>query len=209
MPPSRTQQRKSVLSALATDKTSDGDGPSAPRAGLYARISQDRSGEGLGVERQEEFARAEADRRGWEVVRAYVDNNMSASKGGRRPQYELMLADIQAGRINAVISYDNSRLTRSLMERAEFMRLCDQHDVKVGFVKGQADLETAHGRMVYGILAEVATAEAAKNAERISDAFAVKRRKGEWLGGPRPFGWNVERELSTSATVGQELDPGL
>jgi site-specific DNA recombinase len=106
-----------------------------------------------------------------------------------------MLSDAKTGRIDAILAYDNTRLMRNLMERAEFMRLADELSLKIAFVKGQADLATAHGRMLFGILSEVAVAEVKKNAERVEEAFVVKRRKGEWLGGPRPFGWNVEREL--------------
>jgi site-specific DNA recombinase len=193
---SATQQRRLAIKRAA-DRTTDQGVLAAPtvRVGIYARISQDRTGEGLGVDRQVDLAVAEAERREWQVVERYVDNNKSASTGGKRPNYIRMLADAKAGRIDAIVAYDNTRLMRNLMERAEFMRLADELSLKIAFVKGQADLETAHGRMLFGILSEVAVAEVKKNAERIEDAFVVKRRNGEWLGGPRPFGWNVEREL--------------
>ena len=69
----------------------------AKNAAIYVRISQDRSGAGLGVERQEAECRELADRLGWTVADMYCDNDISAYSGRRRPDYESMLADVEAG----------------------------------------------------------------------------------------------------------------
>lgn len=57
------------------------------RAGIYVRISEDRAGAGLGVERQREDCVALADRLGWQVIETYVDNDVSAFTGRDRPEY--------------------------------------------------------------------------------------------------------------------------
>ncbi len=66
-------------------------------AAIYARISQDRTGEGLGVQRQLEDCRAEATRRGWRVAEEYVDDDISAYSGKQRPAYQRMLEDLRSG----------------------------------------------------------------------------------------------------------------
>ena len=67
-------------------------------AGIYVRISQDRGGAGLGVERQEEDCRALAQRLGWAVVEVYCDNDLSAFTGKRRPDYERCRPTSRPGR---------------------------------------------------------------------------------------------------------------
>ncbi len=57
---------------------------------IYARISQDRTGEELGVKRQLADCRTEAERRGWTVADEYVDDDISAYSGKQRPEYERM-----------------------------------------------------------------------------------------------------------------------
>jgi DNA invertase Pin-like site-specific DNA recombinase len=79
-------------------------------AGLYCRISQDRLGGQLGAKRQREDCENYAVQRGWTVADVYVDNDVSASSGRRRPEYERMLADVEAGRIDAVVTWDLYRL---------------------------------------------------------------------------------------------------
>ncbi len=71
---------------------------SARLAAVYVRISQDRGGAGLGVDRQENECRALAERLGWRVIEVFGDNDLSAFSGRRRPAYERMLHDIEAGR---------------------------------------------------------------------------------------------------------------
>jgi len=93
-------------------------------AAIYARISRDSSGEGLGVARQLEDARREAERRGWPVAEEYVDNDIFAYRGKRRPEYQRMLADIAEGRVNAVVVYNFDRLTRRPIELKQFADIC-------------------------------------------------------------------------------------
>ncbi len=80
---------------------------------IYARISQDRDGDGLGVKRQLQDCRADALRRGWTVAEEYVDDDISAYAGKLRPAYERMVADIAAGRRDAVLVWHVDRLQRN------------------------------------------------------------------------------------------------
>ena len=118
-------------------------------AGIYVRISRDRAGAGLGVERQEQDCRALADQLGWAVVDFYSDNDISAYSGKRRPDYERMLADISAGRINAVIAWHTDRLHRSPLELERYVSVSEKHHVPTHTVQaGPLDLATPSGRMV-------------------------------------------------------------
>ena len=81
------------------------------RAGLYARISKDREGAGLGVERQRDDCLALARRLGWDVSAVYTDNDVSAYKGKRRPGYQALIAAVRSGEINAVIAWHPDRLS--------------------------------------------------------------------------------------------------
>ncbi|GAA4641947.1 recombinase family protein [Gordonia humi] len=83
---------------------------------IYARISQDREGAGLGVDRQTEDARDLAERLGWRVLRVEADNDISAYSGKPRPGYERMLAAIESGEANAVIAWHADRLHRRTIE---------------------------------------------------------------------------------------------
>src|SRR3954453_7056807 len=85
----------------------------SPRsAAIYARISSDQAGEGLGVQRQVEDCCKLAANLGWEVGEEYVDNDFSAYSGKPRPGYLRMLGDVASGARDGVLVYHLDRLTR-------------------------------------------------------------------------------------------------
>ncbi|WP_162799418.1 recombinase family protein [Nocardioides sp. 616] len=152
------------------------------RAGVYARISLDVGGQALGVARQEADCRRKAEALGWFVTDVYVDNDVSASKNVSRPQYMRLLADLEAGRINAVVVYDLDRLTRKPAELETFIDLSDRLSIALANVAGDVDLSTASGRMVARIKGAVARQEADRIGER------VKRQKAQRLEAGMPPG---------------------
>lgn len=97
---------------------------------VYARISADKTGEGLGVARQVEDCMRLVSDHGWSVFDTYVDNDVSAFTGGKeRPEFARMLADIEAGRVGAVVVYHQDRLTRRPGEFERFVETCQRHGV--------------------------------------------------------------------------------
>src|SRR5690554_1503754 len=96
---------------------------------VYARISQDRSGDELGVRRQLEDCRVEAERRGWTVAQEYVDDDVSAYSGKKRPAYEQMLTDLAEGRRDAVMVWHMDRLHRRPIELERFFEVCTRAGV--------------------------------------------------------------------------------
>src|SRR5438477_4773623 len=131
---------------------------STPRAvAIYARISSDQDGTGLGVERQIEDCRRVAKQLGWTVAQVYRDNDMSAYGRKPRPAYEQMLADIRDGLRDGVLIYHVDRLTRRPKELEEFVEVIDAAKVRhVRFVVGDRDLTTGDGLMAVRILGPVA-----------------------------------------------------
>src|SRR5271166_1582581 len=102
------------------------------RAAIYLRISNDKTGEELGVSRQREDALGVCARNGWEPV-VYQDNDRSASRYAKkpRPQYEQMITDIEAGKIRAVIVYKADRLHRKPAEGEAFIDLAERRGVNL------------------------------------------------------------------------------
>ncbi len=181
----------------------------AEAAAIYARISDDREGLALGVSRQVEDCRRLAAQRGWPVVDAYVDNDVSAWKGQTRPEYRRMLEDVKAGTVDAVVVWALDRLHRAPRELEEFFEICDAAGVTaLASVSGDVDLGTHDGRFLARILGAVARKESDDKSRRI-------RRKHEELaqagrvagGGTRPFGFEADRRTvrESEAIVIREL----
>jgi site-specific DNA recombinase len=163
-------------------------------AGIYVRISRDQAGKSLGIKRQEQECRALADRLGWTVVEVYdADNDMSAFSGRRRPDYERMLSDIDAGTINAVIAWHPDRLHRRSLELESYINLCERHGVENQTVTaGMWDLSTASGQMVARQLGAVAAYESKHKSERIKAARIQHAKLGRHHGGIRCYGYRKD-----------------
>src|SRR5438105_1425755 len=99
-------------------------------AALYCRISEDREGDGAGVRRQEADCKALAKRRGWLVADVFIDNDVGAYAGKRRPEYVRMVQAIKAGDVDAVIVWHLDRLTRRPAELEDFFEVCDAAGVR-------------------------------------------------------------------------------
>jgi DNA invertase Pin-like site-specific DNA recombinase len=165
------------------------------RAGIYARISSDREGDGLGVARQIEDCERLAERKGWRVVEQYVDDDVSAWSGRRRPQYLRSLDDLETGAIDGLLVYDLDRLHRQPSELESFIELCARLRLtNVASVSGDIDLTTPDGQFQARILGAVAKKESDDKSRRI-------RRKHEEIaasgkvsgGGSRPYGYEADK----------------
>lgn len=161
---------------------------------IYCRISRDREGRGLSVERQEADCRALAERLGLTVGpgSVYVDNDVSASEYSRkkRPAYEKMMSLAEAGSIRVILGYSNSRLTRRPMELERLITAHDKTGVRFRtVVSGDDDLSTADGRMVARVKAAMDAAESQRISERTKRAKQQARELGRPHGGVRPYGW--------------------
>jgi site-specific DNA recombinase len=164
-------------------------------AAIYARISSDQTGLGLGVQRQLEDCRKLAAERGWTVADEYVDNDVSAFRGKVRPAYERMLDDIREGRRDAIIAYHQDRLTRRPMEWEQFVELCDQAGVQqLATVTSDINFGNDNGMLVARITAAVAANESARKSARIKRKIEQNVEQGKPNGGAnRPFGYERDK----------------
>jgi site-specific DNA recombinase len=185
-------------------------GDARTRAVIYCRISQDRTGAGLGVDRQREDCEALAERNGWDVVEVYVDNDVSAFSGKLRKDYRRMLADLDEGKATVVIVWHTDRLTRSIVELEEYIELSDRRGIATHTVQaGTIDLATPSGRMTARILGAVARQESEHKGHRVARARQQRALAGEWSGGIRPFGWGVptgETRTKADRKTGEEVE---
>ncbi|MFG3110568.1 recombinase family protein [Streptomyces tendae] len=185
-------------------------GDARTRAVIYCRISQDRTGAGLGVDRQREDCEALAERNGWEVVEVYVDNDVSAFSGKKRKDYERMLADLDDGKATVVIVWHTDRLHRSVLELEKYMNLCERRGVFTHTVQaGEIDLASPTGRMLARQLGIIARYESEHKGDRIARKRRQKAMAGEWAGGIRPFGWGVptgETKRKLDRKTGDEIE---
>lgn len=160
---------------------------------IYCRISDDREGRQNGVDRQERQCRALADKNGDEVVAVFTDDDRSAYSGKPRPDYRKMLAFLREGHAEGVLSLAPTRLYRRLDDGLEFFKLIAEKGLEVETVKqGRYDLSTADGRRDALRAAVDAQHEAEQISERVRDAKADSLARGEYRGGPRPFGFEAD-----------------
>lgn len=159
----------------------------------YERISKDRLGLELGVQRQHDDAETLARQRGLTIRQHIQDNDLSAMKGGKRPGYDELLAAVERGEVDAVIVWDMTRLWRNPAERVAGIEKFQKHGVSVLCVKGpQLDFSTAGGRLLAGLLGEVATHESAIKSERGEREMLQRVERGTPPTGPRCYGYTKE-----------------
>ncbi|MBW8780377.1 MAG: recombinase family protein [Acidobacteria bacterium] len=168
----------------------------ARSAAVYARISSDQEGTSLGVLRQLEDCRRLARELGWEVAEEYVDNDVSAFSGKRRPRYEEMLEDLRSGLRDAVVVYHVDRLTRRPIELERFVEVVTDAKVRhVRFVAGgDVDVANGDGLLVLRMLSAVAANESASKSRRVRRKLDQVAAEGRPHGGSqRPFGYEADK----------------
>jgi site-specific DNA recombinase len=166
-------------------------------AAIYARISDDSDGTGLGVDRQVKDCTALATRRGWTITGTYVDNDVSATRGGKggrltrggkRREYERMIRAIKAGTITAVAVWDVDRLSRAPRELEDWIDLADQHGLQLASVGGEIDLATEQGRMMARMKGVVGRYETEQTKRRVTRKIRESAEAGI-PHGPVRYGW--------------------
>lgn len=168
---------------------------------IYARISQDDTGQELGIDRQRKACRRRAGAEGWNIVADLSDNDISAYSGRHRPGYEELLGLVRARQIDAVVVYHMSRLWRARSQRAQALDLFKEAGVSVVAVMGPTlDLSTAYGRAMADVLGTFDTMESDVKAERVTDAARQRAYAGR-PNGAIPFGWRRVYERDEKGRV--------
>ena len=113
-----------------------------------------------------------------------------------RPALKRLLADIEDGRIDVVVVYKIDRLSRSLMDFAKLVEVFDRGGVTFVSVTQSFNTTTSMGRLTLNILLSFAQFEREVIGERIRDKIAASRKRGMWMGGFVPLGYEVrDRKL--------------
>ena len=148
---------------------------------------------------------------GWRLVKTSYDDGGFSGGSMERPALQRLLEEVAAGRINVVVVYKVDRLTRSLADFARIVETLDGHGASFVSVTQQFNTTTSMGRLTLNVLLSFAQFEREVTGERIRDKVAASKRKGMWMGGTIPLGYDVrERELvvneAEAATVRDVFD---
>src|ERR1700688_1941106 len=118
-----------------------------------------------------------------------------------RPALQRLLSDISEGLIDVVVVYKVDRLTRSLAEFAKMVEVFDARSVSFVAVTQQLNTTTSMGRLTLNVLLSFAQLEREVTGERIRDKIAASKRKGIWMGGLPPLGYDIkDRKLIVNET---------
>ena len=129
---------------------------------------------------------------GWVAVEAHYDDGGFSGGTVERPALQALFADLTAGAIDIIVVYKIDRLTRSLADFAKLTDLLYKHDVSFVAVTQQFNTSTSMGRLTLNVLLSFAQFEREVTGERIRDKIAASKRRGIWMGGRTPLGYDVK-----------------
>jgi len=185
--------------------------PSVRRCAIYTRKSSE---EGLMQDFNSLHAQREAceafiqsqQSEGWRLLKITYDDGGFSGATTERPALQRLLADIREGHIDIVVTYKVDRLTRSLADFARIVEIFDAHGVSFVAVTQQFNTTTSMGRLTLNVLLSFAQFEREVTGERIRDKIAASKRKGIWMGGIVPLGYDVrDRRLVVNQTEAETV----
>ena len=165
------------------------------RCAIYTRKSSDegldQSFNSLDAQREacEAFIRSQK-HEGWKVLPAKYDDGGASGGNMERAALQRLLRDIDAGRVDMVVVYKIDRLTRSLADFAKLVERLDAAGASFVSVTQQFNTSTSRGRLTLNVLLSFAQFEREVTAERIRDKIAASKKKGLWMGGLVPLGYD-------------------
>src|SRR5262245_5491306 len=167
------------------------------RCAIYTRVSTDQ-----GLEQDFNSLDAQYDasqayirsqqHAGWTMVRSKYDDGGFSGGNTDRPALQRLLEDVRAGKIDIIVVYKVDRLTRSLADFAKLVELFDRHGVSFVSATQQFNTTTSMGRLTLNVLLSFAQFEREVTSERIRDKVSASKRKGLWVGGMAPLGYDTK-----------------
>src|SRR5438309_4761500 len=139
----------------------------------------------------EAFIRSQAGE-GWRLNKAHYDDGSLSGGTMERPALQRLLQDIGNGLADLVVVYKVDRLTRSLADFAKMVEIFDGNGVSFVAVTQQFNTTTSMGRLTLNVLLSFAQFEREVTGERIRDKIAASKRKGLWMGGTVPLGYDLD-----------------
>jgi DNA invertase Pin-like site-specific DNA recombinase len=171
--------------------------PRPLRCAVYTRKSSE---EGL----EQDFNSLEAQREageayiksqaheGWMLIPDQFDDGGFSGGNTQRPALTRLMEKVRGGEVDVIVIYKIDRLTRSLMDFAKLAEEFDRHGVSFVAVTQQFNTTTSMGRLMLNVLLSFAQFEREVTGERIRDKFAASKKRGMWMGGPVPLGYDVK-----------------
>jgi site-specific DNA recombinase len=187
-------------------------GTSKPvRCAIYTRVSTD---QGLNqdfnsldaqYDASQAYIRSQA-HAGWTMLRSKYDDGGFSGGNVDRPALQRLLEDVRTGQIDVIVVYKVDRLTRSLADFAKLVELFDKHDVSFVSVTQQFNTTTSMGRLTLNVLLSFAQFEREVTSERIRDKIGASKRKGLWVGGMAPLGYDTkDRKITVNETEAERV----
>jgi site-specific DNA recombinase len=171
------------------------------RCAVYTRKSSeeglDQTFNSLDAQREacEAYIRSQA-HEGWKLVKTAYDDGGFSGGTLERPALQRLLADLGRGLVDVIVVYKIDRLTRSLADFARIVETLDRQGASFVSITQQFNTTTSMGRLTLNVLLSFAQFEREVTGERIRDKIAASKRKGMWMGGNLPLGYDVkDRQL--------------
>ncbi|MFZ1887490.1 MAG: recombinase family protein [Candidatus Binataceae bacterium] len=181
------------------------------RCAIYTRKSTEEGLEqdfnSLHAQREacEAFIKSQAGE-GWKLIKTAYDDGGFSGGTMERPALQRLMGDIRQGLVDVVVVYKVDRLTRSLADFAKMVELFDAQRASFVAVTQQFNTTTSMGRLTLNVLLSFAQFEREVIGERIRDKIAASKRKGMWVGGGLPVGYEVrERKLVVNHSQAQTV----
>ena len=139
-------------------------------------------------------------------IRSKYDDGGFSGGNTDRPALQRLLDDVRAGKVDVIVVYKVDRLTRSLADFAKLVELFDQHQVSFVSVTQQFNTTTSMGRLTLNVLLSFAQFEREVTSERIRDKIAASKRKGLWVGGMAPLGYDTkDRKITVNEAEAERV----
>jgi len=129
---------------------------------------------------------------GWRAINAAYDDGGFSGGSMERPGLKRLMGDIEARKVDTVVVYKVDRLTRSLADFAKMVEAFDARGVSFVSVTQQFNTTSSMGRLTLNVLLSFAQFEREVTGERIRDKIAASKRKGMWMGGMIPLGYDLK-----------------
>jgi site-specific DNA recombinase len=181
------------------------------RCAIYTRVSDD---QGLDqdfnsldaqYDASQAYIRSQA-HAGWTMLRSKYDDGGFSGGNTDRPALQRLLDDVRGDKIDIIVVYKVDRLTRSLADFAKLVELFDKHNVSCVSVTQQFNTTTSMGRLTLNVLLSFAQFEREVTSERIRDKIGASKRKGLWVGGMAPLGYDTkDRKITVNESEAERV----
>jgi site-specific DNA recombinase len=181
------------------------------RCAIYTRVSTDQRLEqdfnslDAQYDASQAYIRSQA-HAGWTLLRAKYDDGGFSGGNTERPALQQLLQDVRDSKVDIIVVYKVDRLTRSLADFAKLVELFDKHNASFVSVTQQFNTTTSMGRLTLNVLLSFAQFEREVTSERIRDKISASKRKGLWVGGMAPLGYDTkDRKITVNEAEAERV----